>query len=180
MNVVGFHSRIADLQRRLETLPDTLADCIDYNKDELLQLRKDEILLGRDSDGHPFTPGYTEDPYFKSKHAANAYADYKHSIESIQSGWIEHTLNYAPKDSNTPNLRQTRRKYNPLSFQDQMFIQAGRESFIIGSTFREAHLIDAKYNRKVYPIGPLAKEYFWRWILLQWLRNHLYRVSNGM
>lgn len=176
MNIAGLHSRLTELQRRLETLPDALADCIEYNKDELLQLRKDEMLLGRDSDGHPFTPGYTEDPYFKSKQAANAYADYKHSIQSLQSGWIQHPLNYPNKDSNTPNLRQTKAKYHPMGFQDQMFIQTGRESFIIGSTFQGASEMDAKYNRKLYPLGPLAKEYFWRYILLRWLRNHLYGV----
>lgn len=173
MNIAGLHSRLTELQRRLETVPDALADCIEYNKDELLQLRKDEMLLGRDSDGHPFTPGYTEDPYFKSKQAANAYADYKYSIESLQGGLIQHALNYTPKDSNTPNLRQTRKRYNPLSFQDQMYIYPGRTETLIGSTFEDTYLIVAKYNGKVFGLGPLAKAWFWENILYIWLSNHI-------
>lgn len=175
MNIAGFHSRITELQRRLETLPDALADCIEHNKDEIIELRQDEMMLGRDSDGHPFTPGYTEDPFFKTKAKAHAYANWKHRIYERQKAVrIQHPLNYVNKDPDTPNLRQVPDKYNSLSFQDQMFIQTGRESFIIGSTFRGASEMDAKYNRKLYPLGPLAKDYFWRYILLQWLRNHLY------
>lgn len=171
---MGFFSAIDELIRRLETIPDAVYECVEYNKEELLQLRKDEILLGRDSDGKPFTPGYTEDPYFKTKAQANAYANYKYLLEATHRSLIEHPLNYPGKDDNTPNLRLTPKRYNPLSFQDQMFIVVNKEDFLINSTFREAHLIDAKYNHKVYPPGPLAKEYFWNYILWQWLDNHIH------
>lgn len=171
---MGFFSAIDELIRRLETIPDALYECVEYNKDELLQLRKDEMLLGRDSEGHPFTPGYTEDPYFKTKAQANAYANYKYGLEATHEAQIRHALNYPNKDDNTPNLRLTRDRYNSLSFQDQMFIVVNKEDFLINSTFREARLIDAKYHNKVFPLGPLAKEWFWNNILLQWLDNHIH------
>lgn len=178
MNFAGLHSRLTELQRRLETVPDALADCIEYNKEEVLQLRKDEMLLGRDSDGHPFTPGYLEDPVFNDPKnptgmTAEQYYKRKRSIKSIHQARIFHPLNYANKDDNTPNLRITVDRYNPLSFQDQMYIYPGRTETLIGSTFMDTHAIVAKYNGKVFDLGPLAKEWFWENILYIWLYNHI-------
>lgn len=175
MRLKALHEKTTELQRRLETLPEAIRECVDYNQDEILQLRKDELLLGRDSDGNPFTPGYTEDPYFKTPQAADAYADYKYRAEAIHAARIEHVLKYPNKDSNTPNLRYTRDRYNSLSFHDQMFIRTSKDSFIIGSTFKDASLINAKYHNKVFDLGPGAKEYFRKWLLFPALYNHIWK-----
>lgn len=170
---MSFFSAIEDRIRRLETIPDAIRECVEYNKDEILQIRKDEILLGRDSDGNPFRPTYTSDPYFKSPQAAEAYADHKYRLEAIHNARIEHVLNYPNKDSNTPNLRLTRDRYNSLSFQDQMFIRVDRESYLIGSTFKDSTQLNAKYGGKVFDLGPGAKLLIWSKLLLPHLRLHL-------
>lgn len=175
MNLKDLHDVLTELQRRLETVPDAIAECVDYNKDEILELRKDELLLGRNSDGDPFTPGYTEDPYFKTPEAADAYYKYKRQAESLHEARIKHVLPYPNKDSNTPNLRLTRNKYNSLSFHDQMFIRVSKESFIIGSTFADTSKINTKYHNKVMDLGPGAKEYVRKWLLFPHLYNHIWR-----
>ncbi len=169
MNIAELHTKIADFQRRLETVPDATAECVTYNADELLDLRKDEILLGRDSDGQPFSPGYTEDPYFKTPQQAAAYAAMKDRQLAGHNARIMHPLSYPGKDRDTPNLIVTG------SFQDAMFIRTDRTSFIIGSQYDDASAISAKYGGRVYGPGPEAKKYFWRWILFPALYSHIWQ-----
>jgi len=175
MNFADVHNTLMEMQRRLDTVPDAVYQCVDYNKEEVLSLRKDELLLGRDSDGQPFTPGYTEDPYFDTPQQADAYYRYKVRAEGVHRSRIEHPLNYPDKDSNTPNLRYTRDRFNPNSFHDQMFIRVDRRSLIIGSGFTETSLINAKYHNKVMNLGPGAKDYFYKWLLFPALYNHIWQ-----
>jgi hypothetical protein len=169
---MGPISAISALIERLESIPDAIYNSVSYNQDEILQLRKDELLLGRNSDGDPFTPGYTEDPYFKTPEERGAYYTYKLRANEIHEARIEHVLPYPNKDDNTPNLRATRSRYNPRSFHDQMFIQVDRKSLIINSNFKETALIIAKYHNKVMDLGPGARAVYWNNILVVDLRRH--------
>jgi hypothetical protein len=173
MNIADVYEWAQALQHRLETIPEAVADCVAYEKDTLLQLRKDELLLGRNSDGDPFTPGYTEDPYFDTPQQADAYYKYKLRAKGIHEARIEHVLPYPDKDDNTPNLRYTRDRYNSNSFHDQMWIRTDRKSLIIGSNFKETSLINAKYHNKVFSLGPGAKMVFWNDILSVHLWRHI-------
>lgn len=174
MNIADAYNAVQELQRRLEAVPDAVYECVQYNQDEILDLRKDELLLGRNSDGQPFTPGY-EDPYFKTPQRADAYYRYKKSAEGVYKARIQHPLNYPDKGDNTPNLRYTRDQWNPNSFHDQMFIRVDRKSLIISSGFKETSLINAKYHNKVMNLGPGAKEYLWKWLLFPALYNHIWQ-----
>lgn len=167
---MGFLDFISNLEDKLQGIPDEVGRIVEHNADEILQLRKDEILLGRNSDGEPFTPGYLNDPYFKSPAAAIAYADRKYKLRRAHDARIRHVLNYPNKDDDTPNLRVT----GP--FQDSMFIRPGKESFIIGSTYEDAPMIDAKYGGKVYDLAQGAKYWLWENILL----NRLIIYLHGM
>jgi hypothetical protein len=174
MRIGDVYNTVTELRRRLDTVPDAVYACATENQDEILSLRKDEILLGRNSDGEPFRPTYTADPYFKNQLQADAYANYKQKLEALHNARIEHVLNYPNKDSDTPNLRLTRDRYNSLSFQDQMFIRVDTKSIMISSTFANTSLINAKYHNKVMDLGPGAKEYFWKWLLYPALYSHIW------
>lgn len=166
----------------LKGIPEEVDQIVAYNQDELLQLRKDAILLGRNSDGQPFTPGYLNDPYFNDpnreiKLSAVAYANYKHRIDTLHRARIEHLLPYPNKDADTPNLRLTTDSWNPGgNFQDSMFISVTGNSFEIGSTYHDATAISLKYKNKVYPLGWGEKMVFWNDILCPGLASYFERV----
>lgn len=182
MNLKDFHDNLMEYRHRIETIPDALAQAITTDADEILSLRKDEILLGRNSDGDPFTPSYLDDPWFNTEEgkrrwgSAYNYSNYKNRMSIIYDDRIGHVLGYPNKDPDTPNLRITLKRWSPgENFQDSMFINSGKESFEIGSTYGDADAIDSKYDNKVYPPGPEAKTYFWKWILFPALYNHLWK-----
>lgn len=158
-----------EYRHRIETIPDTINQAVAQDADEMLSLRKDEILLGRNSDGEPFTPSYTDDPYFHSREAAIAYGERKYRLLSLHNMRIEHVLGYPNKDDDTPNLIVRG------DFQDGMFIHAGGDTHEIGSTYEDAGAIDSKYDHKVFPLGPEARAYFWKYILFPACYNHLWK-----
>lgn len=174
---MGFFTTIDTVIGRLGQISEKTAEIAEYEREELLSLRKDEILLGRNSDGEPFLPGYLHDPYFndpKVKISAVQYANYKNRYEALHRARIEHPLIYPNKDPDTPNLRYTLEVWAPgENFQDSMYITISGKEITIGSTYRDAGSISSKYGGKVYDLGPGAKEYFWKWILAARLKRFL-------
>lgn len=166
MNIRKTLSRFEDALKRVQSLPAALGDTVRENSNVLLNLNRDQMLLGTNTEGKPFTPSYLNDPYFKTQEQANAYASMKLSLEHLHRERITYPLNYH-KDRFTPNLIVT----GP--FQDSMFITTNARSFEIGSRYIDSSDIEAKYNYKVFGLAPLSVEYFWRYFLLQNLRKHL-------
>lgn len=129
------------------------------NQDVLISLNRDQMLLGRDAKGESFTPGYTEDPYFKSPQKAKAYKEKKVKLESSHKSRMSNVQLYPDKDSNTPNLIVTG------TFQDAMFITISESEYTIGSTYIDSSDINAKYNNAVFGLAPKSKVYFYNnWI----------------
>ena len=60
---------------------------------KMLSEFKDQLWDGKNADGNNITPSYLDDPYFKTKKQAEAYANWKNRI----------TPN-SRRDKNTPNL----------------------------------------------------------------------------
>lgn len=126
------------------------------NKDVLLSLNRDQMLLGRNNAGDTFTPGYLNDPYFKTQAKAQAYKKMKIGLEKQHSGRMRfsNVQLYPNKDSDTPNLIVT----GP--FQDSMYITLSSGEYTLGSTYVDASDINAKYNNAVFGLAPRSKEYF--------------------
>lgn len=126
------------------------------NKDVLLSLNRDQMLLGRNNAGDTFTPGYLNDPYFKTQTKAQAYKKMKIGLEKQHSGRMRfsNVQLYPDKDSDTPNLIVT----GP--FQDSMYITLSSSEYTLGSTYIDASDINAKYNNAVFGLAPRSKEYF--------------------
>lgn len=56
------------------------ARAVSGTEDTYKTLLQDQLLHGKGADGQDLTPGYLEDPYFKSPAAAKRYADWKKLI----------------------------------------------------------------------------------------------------
>ncbi len=131
------------------------------NKDVLLSLNRDQMLLGRNKAGETFTPGYSNDPYFKTQAKAQAYKKMKIGLEKQHSGRMRfsNVQLYPNKDSDTPNLIIT----GP--FQEAMYITVSSSDYTLGSTYVDASDINAKYSNAVFGLAPRSKEYFYQhWI----------------
>lgn len=137
----------------------TVQKVVSEKQDVLLSLNTDQMLLGRDAKGNVLTPGYTDDPYFKTPKAAKAYKDMKVKLEASHKGRMSNVQLYPDKDTNTPNLIVT----GP--FQDAMFINVSSKAYTIGSTYVDASDINNKYNNAVFGLAPRPKAYFYNnWV----------------
>lgn len=166
MNIQGYIDRLWDAQERVDTVPNATMEVVRQNQTVILNLNKDQMLLGRNREGGEFAPNYLNDSYFKTKEQAEAYAAMKKRLEIEHRARITYPLNYS-KDELTPNLIVT----GP--FQDSMFIEVGATNFLIGSRYKDAEAINQKYEGKVFGLAPLSVEYFWLNFLRSALKKHL-------
>lgn len=144
------------IQENIKNIPAVINGIVARDKDILLSLNRDQMLLGRNAEGEVLTPSYLNDPYFKSNLQAEVYARMKYKLEQEHKARIENPTLYPDKDKDTPNLIVT----GP--FQDNMFILPEGESFIIGSSYRDSNDIENKYNNLVFGISPESKGYFYK------------------
>lgn len=80
MNIDDKLDYITAKQQRVDNWPEVIAWQVDEYGYELLELNKDQMLLGRNAEGEEFEPTYLNDPYFKSPAAAQAYAAMKYGF----------------------------------------------------------------------------------------------------
>lgn len=148
--------------QKINGLPEFTASVVKKYEDVLLQLNKDQILLGRNIDGQEFRPGYLSDPYFDTPAQAGAYYNYKQKIRGLNESRIEYPLNFPNKNRDTPDLRATTKTWAPgENFQDSMFIVMTHDGFEIYSSYSETPMIVQKYQNKVFGLSQQAIEYFW-------------------
>lgn len=164
-NIAAKYEYLQERLRIISELPAFTAGVVRKYGDVLLQLNKDGMLLGRDTDGREFTPGYLGDPYFKTPAQARAYYKRKQGIRAQNRTRIKHPLNYPEKSPDTPDLRVT----GP--FQDSMYITFTSDGFEIYASYKDTPLIVQKYQNKVFGLTPLATTYFWE----NYLRPELIR-----
>ena len=112
--------RYQTIINNIRSVPKEIDESVSRNKDVLLSLNRDQMLLGRNAQGDLFTPTYLNDPYFKTKKRAEAYANMKYKLESGHKSllWNNEQV-YSNKPKDTPNLIVT----GP--FQNAMFITIG-------------------------------------------------------
>ena len=160
--------QLETLRTRIDTVPEVVEWMVHGHRDEILSLNKDQMLLGRNVKGELLGPDYLNDPYFETPEEAETYARMKYVLEGTHKARIEHALNYPDKPRNTPNLIVT----GP--FQDSMYVSTDSEGFTIGSNYEEAGAIETKYDRLVFGLAPLSKEYFYETYLIRAIRKHLH------
>ena len=80
MNADDKLSFVTAKQQRVDNWPEVVEWQIEEYGDELVDLNRDQMLLGRNAEGEVLTPSYLEDPYFPTQEAAQAYASMKYGL----------------------------------------------------------------------------------------------------
>lgn len=156
MNLTDTIEKLETLSFRIETNGDFIEGVVYNERETILELNKDQLLLGRNTDGEPLAPDYLSDPFFSNPEAAKAYAERKYRLETLHQQRITHVLDFPNKEKNTPNL------IIRGDFQDQMYITGFTATeYIIGSKYEGTPDIETKYHDKVFGLSPQVKRYFY-------------------
>ena len=93
MNIDDKLAHITEKQMRVDNWPEVIEYCVQNWYYEILDLNRDQLLLGRNTDGELLTPTYLADPYFKSKEQAQDYFNCKQSMEQSHRMRLPFPLN---------------------------------------------------------------------------------------
>lgn len=166
--IQDYLNRYETIRSRVLNFNSILSEAVSQFGDIIVELNKDQMLLGRDTDGKPFTPSYLADPYFKTKAQANWYANMKYALESQHKSRLNYPQLYPDKNKDTPNLIVIG------NFQDGMFITVNGDTHRIDSTYIDSPDIEDKYNKKVFGLTKESKEFFYREFLRDFLIENIY------
>lgn len=116
----------------------------------LLELMKDQLFAGLDGDGNPLRPTYQEDPYFKSREAAQRYSDWKDTM-------FQRTHNdlFTRRPPGTPNLIIT-----GTLFYHTLVASVGNDSLIINAQSPIIGKLEGKYGDALLRLSPMALKFY--------------------
>lgn len=120
----------------------TAAESLELNIDEFARKNREQLYDGKKSDGQDLSPTYLEDPYFKTKEAAQRYSDWKDKI----------TPNSKRKKT-VPNLYINGAYYRSRS------VQVTGDTIVYTATFKGAEM-ENKYGKEINGLGGEYKEVF--------------------
>lgn len=125
---------VAERVRKLaQNIEKQVAAIIDNTKEEIVKKNRQQLLDGVKSDGTELTPSYLNDPYFKTREAAQRYSDFKDKITPSNK-----------RKKGTPNL------YINGLYHNSIKIDVRGEIFKIQSTASIGSDIERKYGENVY------------------------------
>lgn len=124
---------IRRLDRLGQSLESSVVDAIDLTSDDIITLNQQQLYSGRLSDGSPVSPSYLDDPYFKSREAAQRYSDWKDNITPDEQ-----------RPAGVPNLFINGRFYQSWR------IRASATTINFESSDPDAMDIEEKFSEKIY------------------------------
>jgi hypothetical protein len=125
---------VAERFRKLsQNIEKQISTIIDDTKEEIVKKNRQQLLDGIKSDGTEITPSYLNDPYFKTKEAAQRYSNWKDKITPSNK-----------RKSGTPNL------YINGFYHNSIKLDVKGEIFKIQSTASIGNDIERKYGENVY------------------------------
>lgn len=169
MGIREILDRVTQMQKNIGGVGEVIGKAVNDNRDVILSLNKDQMLLGRNAEGKEFTPSYLNDDYFRTPESAMRYAEMKYRLEAEHKTRISNPTLYPSKGKDTPNLIVTG------LFQDGMFIETDKDSFTIDSNYIESAEIEQKYGGLVFGLSPESKVFFYDHYLKKKLINLLKR-----
>lgn len=139
-----------ELQRRLKgfNILTELADSVDETKEAVVELNREQLLHGLDSEGNYLSPTYLEDPFFKSPESGKRYAEWKARIEPKRD-----------KPFFVPNLFITGRYHSTID------LSVTQETMVTTSDDPAADSIEAKFGEDIYGLNSESKS--------EYIPNHL-------
>lgn len=131
--IIDVAERIKNLALHIEK---EVSVIIDNTKEQILIKNKQQLMEGVKEDGNEITPSYLNDPYFKTKEAAQRYSNWKDKI----------TPN-SKRKSGTPNL------YINGFYHNSITINVRGEKIIIESKESIGKKIEQKYGDSIYGLN---------------------------
>lgn len=123
--------------RRLNVLDQMLegavVDTIEDTATDIIALNQKQLYAGRLADGSPLTPGYLDDPYFKSHESAQRYSDWKDEITPNED-----------RPKGVPNL------FINGFFYESWSISATAQKITFQSSDPNAMDIEEKFSTRIY------------------------------
>lgn len=130
----------------------------------LLELMKDQLYAGLDGDGNSLRPTYQDDPYFKTREAAQRYSDWKDTM-------FQRTHNdlFTRRPPGTPNLIIT-----GGLFYDTLVTEVGNAALIVRSDSPIIRKLESKYGNTLLRLSPLALKFYTEEHLFERLQKRVY------
>lgn len=133
------------------------------NKSEFVDYVHEQLMTGVDGDGKKLSPGYLEDPYFKTKSAAKKYAMWKKQITPP----MESYLGIPARSVFVPNL------FINGYFYSLVEATPTAEGLSIGTSGDKLGLeVESKYKSNIFRIGELARKHFFIYMLTPAMKNY--------
>ncbi len=138
MTILALYNRFSQLNTD-KVIEESVAD----TKDQILRLNKEQLLAGKTRTGADITPSYLDDPYFKTREAAQKYSEWKDRI----------TPNPFRK-SGTPNL------YINGFYHNSIRVDVVGQSIQYSTNVGIGSKIEGKYGENLYGLsGNFKSEY---------------------
>lgn len=161
-----------ELSKRLNALykyklADIIVEILEKNIPVLIQIQKEQLYAGKNADGDNLSPGYSEDPFFKSPASAKRYAEFKAKIRKGKDSAI-----FGSKDSDTPDLI-----INGRLIYDTIFASVNKNSLIISARTSILSKLEAKYKTP-FGLNQKAWEYFMETYFIEDLQKEVLTFLN--
>jgi hypothetical protein len=134
----------------------------------LLALQKDQLYAGQDANGDSLRPSYLEDPYFKSRDAAQRYSDWKDRLDQRTPNEIFHK-----RPAGTPNLIIT-----GTWFYNTLVADVGNGKLVLRSDSWLFPKLETKYGNALLGLNQTALRYYVEEILFPRLQRETYAWLN--
>jgi hypothetical protein len=149
MTIKGLYDRVKQLDTD-QIIEESMAS----TKDALLELNKDQLFEGKLSTGADITPSYLDDPYFKTREAAQRYSDWKDRItphSNRKKGTPNLFINGYLHNSFTVEVTGSGINFNTsASFGNKVVGKYGDNIWGLNATFKAEYLSEF--------VSPLIKE----------------------
>jgi hypothetical protein len=127
-------SRVQDLRLQL---PDMVNNAIIQEQDWITEYQKAQLYDGKNSEGNDITPSYLDDPYFKTRKQAIAYARFKQKISPNPV-----------RNFYTPNL------YINGFFYSNLYVKVNGQSIEFDDSADFSPAVEEKYQKKLLGLNP--------------------------
>lgn len=147
MNAI--EKKIEALQAFKQSLEPRVEEIIAGRSDEYLDMQKEQLFAGQNSDGDDLRPYYSEDlrangGYFKSPESARAYAEYKAGLSYPSS------YGAALRNPDAPNLF-----INGHLFHDGLVLVVGNGVIRVAHRSPEGQAIMQRYGEGNFGLNPM-------------------------
>ena len=145
-----------------DDIANIIADILTSHQDLIIDLVKEQLLSGRDSDNNLLAPEYLNDPHFRSnkrsdkpkkkgqKSAAERYFDKKKELEDKHNKMKKFGNLFDTKPEGVPNLIVNG------NFHEGIYINIMGQTYVIDSTYEDSDAIQRKYNYRVLDLNKVS------------------------